>query len=116
MVTGTVDVNEALEHLVRVFEEVNETEWSVEYAKNISKDFGAKISESDDIKGLESFAESVTLSTNEVNAAITQILEIESILPKILNHYISLSAIGDAWMLSIGQEILNRRHTMSYYQ
>lgn len=116
MVSGTSDVDEALAHLARVFDIVNETEWSVKYAKGISNEFGMKISASSDIEELENFVSSVKLSTSEVQNAIAQILEIESKLPKILKHYASLSDIGDAWVLSIGQDILNKKHAMSYYQ
>jgi hypothetical protein len=116
MVSGTSDVDEALAHLTRVLEIVTENEWSIKYAAGISREFGSKISASSGVEELENFAVSLESSNAEVKDTIMQILEIEAEIPRILKHYSSLSDIGDAWMSSIGQDILNRKHTMSYYQ
>lgn len=116
MVNGTDDVDEALVLLTRVFNEAAENEWAVTYARNTSAEFGARVSEHGDSAELAVFAASVETSTSEVNIAIAQLLEIEAKLPKILRYYNSLSVIGDAWILSIGSELLNRKHAISYYQ
>lgn len=116
MSDGTVGVGEALALLTRVYNEATENEWATIYARNTSAEFGARISEYGESKDLEAFSASVEASTNDVNTAIAQLLEIERKLPKILQYYSSLSAIGDAWVLSIGTELLNRRCNISYYQ
>jgi hypothetical protein len=116
MSDGTVGVGEALDLLARVFDEATENEWAVNYARNTSTEFGSRVSEYGESGDLEQFAASVEASTNEVNTAIAQLLEIEEKLPKILRYYKSLSVIGNAWVLSIGQELLNRKHAINYYQ
>jgi hypothetical protein len=116
MSDGTVGVGEALVLLTRVYNEATENEWATIYARNTSAEFGARISEYGESEELKEFATSVETSANDVNIAITQLLEIERKLPKILQYYGHLSAIGDAWTMSIGTELLNRRCNISYYQ
>ena len=116
MVNGTSDIGEALDLLLRVYTEAIENDWAVNYAKNTSTEFGARFSEHGDTRDLEGFSESVNISTTEVNAAIEKLIEIERKLPVILRYYNSLSVIGDAWILSIGTELLNRRYAISHYQ
>ena len=77
MSDGTIGVGEAWELLSRVYDEAINNEWATTYAKNTATEFGARISEHGEIKELEDFAASVELSTDEVNAAIAQLLEIE---------------------------------------